>query len=234
MNTATVQKRPNSAVSKGLMAGVGIAIGYTPAAITFGLLAKSTGLSFIETFAMSVFVYAGAAQYMALNLIAIGTGAFEIIFTTFIVNIRHLLMSATVSEKLEDTHPKKKAGLAFGITDEVFAVTTTQEGKMKAAFLFGVALIAYSSWVINTAIGYYVGAILPDSLQQSMAIALYAMFIALLMPSLKKHRKVVSLAILAALLNSIFSLFLPTGWSIICATVGSSIAIELIERKGRT
>ncbi|WP_026675442.1 AzlC family ABC transporter permease [Alkalihalobacterium bogoriense] len=234
MNTATVQKRPNSAVYKGLMAGVGIAIGYTPAAITFGLLAKSTGLSFIETFAMSVFVYAGAAQYMALNLIAIGTGAFEIIFTTFIVNIRHLLMSASVSEKLVDTHPIKKAGLAFGITDEVFAVTTTQEGKMKAAFLFGVALIAYSSWVINTAIGYYVGAILPDSLQQSMAIALYAMFIALLMPSLKKHRKVVSLAILAALLNSIFSLFLPTGWSIICATVGSSIAIELIERKGRT
>jgi len=217
---------------KGCYAGSGIAIGYLPAAITFGLLAKSTGLSAAETMAMSLFVYAGASQYMALNLIALGTGAFEIIFTTFIVNIRHLLMSATVSDKVEDEHAFIKAIYSFGITDEVFAVTTTREGKLSTKFVFGVAAIAYASWVMNTGLGYLVGSILPETLQQGMAIALYAMFIALLIPSVKKHRKVLLLAIFAAVSNSIFSLFLPSGWSIIAATLLASFFIAAFEKGG--
>src|SRR5690625_2594027 len=139
---------------------------------------------------MSMFVYAGATQYMALNLIAIGTGAFEIIFTTFIVNIRHLLMSAAVSQKVEKDHPVKKALYSFGITDEVFAMLTTQKNILKTNFIFGVGAIAYTSWVVSSAIGYAIGAVLPKTLQMSMGIALYAMFIALLMPALKKERKV--------------------------------------------
>ncbi len=102
-------------------------------------------------------MFAGAAQYMAINLIAIGTGAFEIIFTTCIVNIRHLLMTAAVGERVEDAHPLIKAGYAFGITDEVFAITTTKEGTVRTGFVFGVALIAYTSWNVNTLIGYAVG-----------------------------------------------------------------------------
>ncbi|WP_078555295.1 AzlC family ABC transporter permease [Bacillus alkalicellulosilyticus] len=231
MATITLSERLQ--ITKGLLAGIGIAIGYTPAALTFGLLAKSTGLTFYETLAMSTFVFAGAAQYMALTLIALGTGAFEIIFTTFIVNIRHLLMSASVSEKIERTHPLKKATMAFGITDEVFAVTATQQGKVTSSFVIGVAAISYGSWVINSGLGYAAGSILPNVLQESMAIALYAMFIALLMPSLKRHRKVLSLAIIAAMLNLLFSLFMPNGWSIICATLVSAVGVEVIAGKGR-
>ncbi|MCL7748177.1 AzlC family ABC transporter permease [Halalkalibacter alkaliphilus] len=230
--STTVLSNQKTPFARGLLAGSSIAIGYLPAALTFGLLAKSTGLTFLETMAMSLFVYAGAAQYMALNLIAIGTGAFEIIFTTFIVNIRHLLMSASVRERIDDDHPIIKALYSFGITDEVFAVTTTQEGHVKTGFIIGVSTVAYISWVINSGIGYFVGTILPPTLQQSMGIALYAMFIALLMPSIKKHRKVVFLAVSAALFNSIFSLFLPSGWSIIIATLLSSAGIELIYRNG--
>ncbi|MFC0469351.1 AzlC family ABC transporter permease [Halalkalibacter kiskunsagensis] len=231
MSTTTLTTQ-RSAFSKGLLAGSSIALGYFPAALTFGLLAKSTGLTLIETVAMSLFVYAGAAQYMALNLIAIGTGAFEIIFTTFIVNIRHLLMSASVRERVENDHPIVKALYSFGITDEVFAVTTTQEGHVKTGFVVGVATIAYISWVINSGIGYFVGTVLPETLQQSMGIALYAMFIALLMPSIKKHQKVIVLAGSAAVCNSIFSLFMPNGWSIIIATLLVSAGIELFHRKG--
>jgi 4-azaleucine resistance transporter AzlC len=230
--STTALPTQRSSFSKGLVVGSSIAIGYLPAALTFGLLAKSTGLSFFETMAMSLFVYAGAAQYMALNLIAIGTGAFEIIFTTFIVNIRHLLMSASVRERIEDDHPIVKSLYSFGITDEVFAVTTTQEGPIKSGFVIGVATIAYISWVVNSGVGYFVGTILPATLQESMAIALYAMFIALLMPSLKKHRKVVSLAVSAAVLNSLFSLILPSGWSIIAATLLASAAAEFFAQKG--
>ncbi len=217
---------------QGVLAGTSIAIGYVPAALAFGLLAKGTGLSFMETVAMSLFVYAGAAQYMALNLIAIGTGAFEIIFTTFIVNIRHLLMSASVREKIEDDHPLIKATYAFGITDEVFAVTTTRAGTIKTGFIFGVALIAYASWCINSGIGYLVGSFLPTTIQESMGIALYAMFIALLMPALKKQRKVAVLATSAAVFNCLLSLFLPGGWSIILATLLSSAGVEWLLHKG--
>ncbi|MBU8908358.1 AzlC family ABC transporter permease [Desertibacillus haloalkaliphilus] len=230
MATTSVTK-PKSEFPRGVVAGIGIAIGYFPAALTFGLLAKSTGLTFLEAVLMSSFVFAGAAQYMALNLIALGTGALEIIFTTFIVNIRHLLMSASVSEKLEHDHPIKKAICAFGITDEVFAVTTTQERKVTTSFVLGVGVIAYGSWVLHSALGFLVGSALPQTIQESMAIALYAMFIALLMPSLKKHRKVVSLAISAAMFNTLFVFFLPSGWSIIAATILSSLLIELVEKK---
>ncbi|WP_096198973.1 AzlC family ABC transporter permease [Bacillus sp. FJAT-45350] len=228
---ATTVMSQKTDFQRGLIAGISIAIGYAPAALTFGLLAKATGLSLAEATAMSVFVFAGAAQYMALNLIALGTGAFEIIFTTFIVNIRHLLMSASVSEKVEPDHPFKKALYSFGITDEVFAVTTTQEGQVKSGFIIGVATIAYSSWVLNSALGHMVGSILPQTLQESMAIALYAMFIALLVPSLKKHRKVISLALIAAVLNSLLSMVIPSGWSIIFATLVAAVAIEFFEKK---
>lgn len=228
----TASKKVSSSFSQGLLTGSSIAIGYLPAALTFGLLAKGTGLTLIETIAMSLFVYAGATQYMALNLIALGTGAVEIIFTTFIVNIRHLLMSAAVRGKVEDDHPLIKAIYSFGITDEVFAVITTKQGAIKTGFVFGVAVMAYLSWTINSAIGYVVGAFLPTTLQESMGIALYAMFIALLMPSMKKHRKVVLLAGSAAVFNTLFSLLLPSGWSIILATLCAAAGIEWLTKEG--
>lgn len=118
---------------KGLQAGVSIAIGYAPVALTFGLLAKTAGLSFIETVLMSMVVFAGASQYMALSLISLGTSTYEIIFTTFIVNIRHFLMSTALNEKAEDDKLMKKALYSFGITDESFSVIATKDGVQKLA-----------------------------------------------------------------------------------------------------
>ncbi|WP_017726883.1 AzlC family ABC transporter permease [Halalkalibacterium ligniniphilum] len=231
--STSILTHQKSEFSRGLLAGMTIAIGYMPAALTFGLLAKGTGLTFLETVAMSIFIFAGASQYMALNLLAIGTGAFEIIFTTFIVNIRHLLMSAAVREKMEDDHPFKRAITAFGITDEVFAMVATQNERVKTSYIMGVALLAYVSWVGHSAIGYVAGTALPATLQQSMGIALYAMFIALLMPSLRKHRYVLLLAGSAALFNLLFSMFLPSGWAIICATLLASIGYEGVKHLRR-
>ncbi|WNF35807.1 AzlC family ABC transporter permease [Bacillaceae bacterium IKA-2] len=228
--SATLQSH-KSDFRKGIIAGISIALGYLPVALTFGFIAETTGLSLLETIGMSAFVFAGAAQYMSLSLLAVGTGALEIIFTTFIINIRHLLMSTAISEKAEQDHPLIKAIYAFGITDEVFAVTSTKEGKLTSLYIGGVALIAYSSWVINSGIGYVIGTSLPQTLQQSMSIALYALFIALLVPSLKKHRKIIFLAVLAAILNSILTLFIPSGWAIIIATLASAILIEFLYDK---
>jgi 4-azaleucine resistance transporter AzlC len=221
----------------GLQGGLSIAIGYMPVALTFGLLAKTTGLTVAETVLMSMLVFAGAAQYISLSLIAVGTGILEIILTTFIVNIRHFLMSASLSEKLEEDVLYKKLTYAFGITDETFTVISVKEGKVQTGFAFGVILISYGSWVINSGIGYFIGEILPAFLQASMTIALYAMFVGLLVPSMKKSIKVTFLAVTAGALNSVllFTTNLSNGWSIVMATLVSAILVEavvMIKRKG--
>ncbi|KAB2337154.1 AzlC family ABC transporter permease [Cytobacillus depressus] len=223
--------KSQSEFRKGLQSGISISIGYIPVALTFGLLAKTTGLSFSETVLMSFVVFAGASQYISLSLLSLGTGIFEIILTTFIVNIRHFLMSSALNERCEDDDLVHKAVYSFGITDESFSVAAMNEGKVTTGYMYGLNLIGYFSWGIATGFGYLLGASLPQTLQESMTIALYAMFIGLLVPSMKKSVKVVFLAALAACFNTIFTLTetLSTGWAIVAATLLSSVIVELIE-----
>lgn len=221
--------------SAGLKAGSSIAIGYFPIALTFGLLAKTTGLSLWEATAMSIFVFAGAAQYISLSLIAAGVAPAVIIINTFIVNIRHFLMTASLNEKMQPDARWKKALYAFGVTDESFSVLAIQkEDKVRTTFAAGVIAISYGSWVVFTALGHLIGANLPAFLQAAMSIALYAMFVGLLVPSMRGNRKVVSLAIIAALFNSLFYFtgWLSTGWAILVSTLASAIIIEIISSKG--
>ncbi|WP_041638714.1 AzlC family ABC transporter permease [Anoxybacillus flavithermus] len=217
----------------GIKSGVAIAIGYAPVALTFGLLAKSTGLSIVETTLMSMIVFAGAAQYISLNLLSLGTGPFEIILTTFILNIRHFLMSASLNEKAEHDPLWKKALYAFGITDETFSVAAMKEGTVSASYMFGLIFISYSSWVINSAIGHIVGAYLPESVQVSLSVALYAMFVGLLIPAVKTERKALWLAVCAGAINCVLLLWLnvPKGWAIVIATIVSAIFIQWIGEK---
>ncbi|QVY62816.1 AzlC family ABC transporter permease [Cytobacillus gottheilii] len=216
---------------KGLHSGLSIAIGYAPIALTFGLLAKSTGLTLAETVMMSMIVFAGASQYMSLTMLTLGTSIFEIITTTFIVNIRHFLMSAALNEKAEDDSTLSKAVYSFGITDETFSIAAVKEGKITAGYMLGVNLIAYASWVVFSGVGHVIGASIPAVLQDSMSVALYAMFIGLLVPSIKKGVKVVILAATSACLNSIFTVTesLSTGWSIVAATLISAVVVEAVQ-----
>lgn len=231
--STTVLVKKQSDFRSGIQAGLSIAIGYMPIALTFGLLAKTTGLSVTETVMMSLIVFAGASQYIALQLIAVGTGVFEIILTTFILNIRHFLMCASLNEKVEEDHPVKKALYSFGVTDETFSVAAVKEGTVTTGYMFGVISVSYGSWVAFSGVGHVIGSSLPSVLQQSMSVALYAMFIGLLVPSLKKQRKVVVLAASAAVLNTIFSFFMEPGWSIVSATLVSAIGIEAVVQLGR-
>ncbi len=221
---------------QGLQSGLSIAIGYMPIALAFGLLAKNTGISLAHTVGMSLLVFAGASQFMALGLLALGTGAVEIVFSTFIVNIRHMLMSMSINEKAIQESTLRRLIYAFGITDEVFAVASTRDGVVGSNYLYGLGLMAYSSWVINSGIGYAAGSALPEAFQQGMSIALYAMFIGLLLPSVKKYRKALFLSGTAALLNAGLVTFFPAGWAIIGATIGAVGLLELVQssRKDRT
>ncbi|RFU63547.1 branched-chain amino acid ABC transporter permease [Peribacillus saganii] len=233
----TITEKQTSDFRQGIQSGVSIAIGYFPIALTYGLLAKTTGLTMAETVAMSIFVFAGAAQYVSLSLLTSGTGIFEIVLTTFILNIRHFLMSTALNEKSTDDRLWKKAGYAFGVTDETFSVAATKDGTVSAGYMYGVISVSYSSWVVFSGLGYLFGASLPKTLQESMSVALYAMFIGLLVPSMKGSMKVIYLAALAACFNSIFTIsgMLKTGWAIVTATLLSAILVELVEyfKKGK-
>lgn len=228
--STTYRESEQAYFKKGVLDGLPISIGYMPVALTFGLIAGATGLSALESVLMSFIVYAGAAQYMALSMIALGSGALEIIVSTFIVNLRHILMSASIHERAEESSKKTRAAYAFGLTDEVFAVVSSQEKPIRTPYIFGVGSIAYASWVIFTWVGYYAGSFLPEVLQEGMGIALFALFIALLVPSVKSQgRAVVLLAFLAAIFNSIFQIFMATGWSIMFATIAALAIFELLE-----
>jgi 4-azaleucine resistance transporter AzlC len=214
----------------GMKYGTSIAIGYIPIAITFGLLAKSHNIpSYIST-AMSFLVFAGASQFIAVQLISLGASSWEIIFTTFILNFRHFLMSSSLSQKLPQGISKKILYLlSFGITDETFAMASLkEEKKLNPYFILGLNSIAFISWNIGTWIGIFAANGLPQILRTSMGIALYAMFIALLVPSIKGSKQVLIVSLLSIGLNSLIHYMpllsrLSSGWAIIISTVISAL-----------
>jgi len=208
----------------GFLAGAPVFIGYFSAAVAFGVLARAGGISLRESFLFSALVFAGASQFMALNLLQAQIAAVEIILATLLVNSRHLVMSAALAARL----PEKRSWLilpaAFGVTDETFAVAATREQSFGPVFLLSLGVTAYSGWVGGTVTGYLLGTTLPPALQNSMGIALYAMFAAILIPEFKKTRHALFLATGAGILHTVLTWggFFSPGWNLIAAMVLSA------------
>lgn len=175
---------------------------------------------------MSVGIYAGAAQMMAAEMIHASTGFWIIVLSVFILNLRHIIMSAYVSHEF---HPKSKwlrFACAFGVTDEVFALTSSDPDARtgrSAYYFLGAALAAYLSWLAGTAIGLF-AMFLPEEIRDSLAICLYAMFIALLVPSVRKRKSLFWLVLISALLNTLFVQFMNSGAAMICASLTAALA----------
>ncbi len=224
---------------QGLKASIPIAIGYIPIAITFGLVAKSAGISDYITLLMSFLVFAGASQFVGVNLIALGTNPWEIVLTTFILNLRHSLMSASLSMRIDASLSKGwRYLLAFGITDETFSVASMQKAQLLSPwFIIALNMLAYSAWLFGTWAGIFLASGLPASLQASMGIALYAMFIGLLVPSLRNSRPILLVVLISMTIS--FSLsWLPftqtisAGWKIIISTMIAALAAAIIYPQG--
>lgn len=209
---------------RGVQAGLPIVLGYFPIAVTYGVLAAQSGISLIDLTLMSVLVFAGASQFMAANMIAVGTSAIEIIVATFVLNFRMSVLNLSFMNIVRDAIPlKSRVALSFLLTDESFAVSIAHkdEAKKKKAFLFflGIHLAAYVSWLSGSFVGGLLGEIIPEQISQSMGVALYALFIGLLVPAVKKELRVALVAVIAMLINVIFSQFVSSGWAIVLGTV---------------
>ena len=220
----------------GVKAGIPIALGYLPIAITFGILSVQAGLTPALATGMSIWVFAGASQFIAVNLLQSQVHFFEIILTTFILNLRHLLMSTSLSRRLA-SNPLISSLLAFGITDETFVVATVDndQKEIRASFFLGLILTAYFGWVSGTFLGSYFSTIIPANFAVGMSVALYAMFIGLLIPSMKKSWQISFIAVLSGTLSWLFSMMFPdlsSGWTIIIATlVATTVGFLLPEKK---
>ncbi len=209
----------------GLISAMPMIIGFFPIAMAFGLLAKNTGVNFRDTTLFSAMVFAGASQFMALDLIADGVSFGSIILATFLLNLRHLVMSASLSLRLKDVKRSWLPLVGFGITDETFSVASFRKEKITIPYILVLFFTSYGSWVLGTIAGYLMGSILPQSLQSSLSIGLYAMFVGLLVPELKGSKNILYLAIIGAILYSIiyYTGILHSGWDIIFGIVITSL-----------
>lgn len=202
-----------------------IALGYFPVSFTFGLMAVRGGIPVWIVILISMTNLTSAGQFAGTNLIIAGAGFAEIAVTTFVINIRYMLMSLSLSQRIiQGMSNIKRWIMSFGITDETFTVAAMQKKEITFAFMTGLELLPYIGWALGTSAGAIVCTLLPETLQNSMGIALYAMFIALVIPAAKKSRAAFVVAACAILISSIlkwipiFSM-VSTGWRIIIATL---------------
>lgn len=222
--------RRKDEIKEGFKVGLPLTLGYFPVAMAFGLLAKNTGISFRDTGLFSMMVFAGASQFMALDLILANVTTGGIILATFLLNLRHMVMSASLSLKLENIKKKWLPLVAFGITDESFSVLSFHEGKLSLPFILALQSSGYFSWLGGTLVGFLVGEVLPKSLQTSLGVGLYAMFISLLAPEIKKSRDVLYLSLMSAIIYIIISYLniFNSGWDIILGIIISAALGVLI------
>jgi len=164
-------------------------VGAVPFGIIFGALADTAGLSFGAAMGMSLFVFAGSAQFVALGLAASGTPWPMIVVTTFVVNLRHLLYSATMVPFYRNLPQVWKMVLAFGLTDETFAVAVTRYGKPdgvtgKRYYNLGSMVFMYLNWNLCTLIGLTAGKTFPEISRWGLDFAMPATFIGIVIPYL--------------------------------------------------
>lgn len=220
-------------IQEGVVSALPVVIGYLPVAIAFGLLAKNTGISFGDTGLFSILIYAGASQFMALDLIIAGVSTGSIILATFLLNLRHMMMTASLSLKLKDIKRPYLPLIAYGVTDETFSVLSFSDKELNLPFVLTVNILSNLSWIGGTLIGFLVGEILPKSLQSSLSIGLYAMFAALLFPQFKKEKSILKLSIITAGIYMLiyYTKIFTSGWDIIIGIILSSALGVLIFNK---
>lgn len=209
-----------SALRTAWLVSLPVVMGYLPIGFAYGLLANKAGLSPFNTVCMSLMVYAGSAQLIAVGLFASGVPATSIILTTFVVNLRHLLMSAALAPHLRAWRSNQLFAFAYELTDETFAIHSTRfpQGQTTPSEAIGINLICQAAWVSGTLLGVLAGQLVSDVRPFGLDYALIAMFIALLMYQLKDRRTLL-VALLAGGLSTTLLLSGMDRWNVILATI---------------
>lgn len=176
----------------GLKSGVPIALGYFAVSFAFGVTAVSKGLTALIATFMSMTNLTSAGQLAGLSIVAACGSVVEIIITQIVINARYFLMSLSLSQKLNSKFKLLDRILcAFGITDEIFAVASSRSGKISSSFMYGLILLPFVGWTIGTLSGALLGNVMPPIIMNALSLALYAMFIAIIIPACINDKKII-------------------------------------------
>ncbi len=217
---------------KGVRHGIPIALGYLSVSFGFGIQMIQKGFDIWIAAVISLTNLTSAGQLAGLTVMAAGGTYLEMALTQLVVNLRYSLMGISLSQKLDKTFTTPRRCLAaFGITDEIFAVASSQEGKLTARYLYGMILTAFLGWVAGTLFGAAAGQLLPAEVTSAMGLALYGMFLAIMIPPCRKSRGVLAVVVIAALCSILFRYvltFVSSGFAIIICTVAAAAVGALL------
>lgn len=210
---------------QGFKDGIPIALGYLSVSFSLGIMVLAEGLTVFQGALMSAVNVTSAGEFAGLKIIAAGGTILEMIMTQFIINLRYALMSLSLSQKLsEDMKWWQRLIVAFANTDEIFAVAMAHQKSVTFTYMLGLQSLPIVGWVLGTVLGGVAASLMPPALSIAMGVALYGMFIAIVVPVAKKSRPVMIVALIAILISCclyyipVFD-FISDGIGIIIATV---------------
>ena len=221
---------------KGMSHGLPVALGYFSVSFGFGIKAVMSGLSPFAASVISLTSLTSAGQAAGVDIIAAGGTLLEMILVQLTINLRYSLMSLSLSQKLDKKFTMPHRLLAsYGITDEIFAVCSSQPGLLTPAYMYGMIFIAAIGWVSGTFVGASAGEILPQSVSSAMGIVLYGMFLAIIIPPARKEKSILFVISLSAVLSLLFYYafrFVSSGFAmIICAVISAAAGAILFPHK---
>lgn len=217
-------------IRNGCKDGVPIALGYFSVSFSFGIMAMSGGLTIFQAALTSLTNMTSAGQFAGLQIIVAGGALLEMAATQLIINLRYALMSLSLSQKLSgEVSMWQRFVIAFANTDEIFAVAMGHKKELTFPYMVGLQVLPILGWTSGTAFGAAAGSMLPAAVNSALSVALYGMFMAVVIPAAKRSRPILFTVILAALMSCILY-YVPAfsgisaGMSIILCTVAAAAA----------
>lgn len=214
---------------KGLKDGIPICIGYFSVSFAFGIFAVENGLSVLQAVIISLTNLTSAGQLAGVPIMANGS-LIELAISQLVINSRYSLMSVSLSQKFSpNVKLRDKLLIAYGNTDEIFAVSVSQKGEIGKKYMCGLILLPVLGWTSGTFLGAVAGNILPAIVTAALGLAIYGMFTAIVVPVAKKEKATALCVLLAIALSCMFRYLpllknVPSGFTvIICAVVASAI-----------
>lgn len=218
-------------IKMGMHHGIPIALGYFSVSFTFGLMGVSAGFAWWQVVLISMLNITSAGQFAGLDIMIAGGSLLEMALSQFIINIRYALMSLSLSQKVERTFKTThRIFLSAGITDEIFAVAMSQPHKITSSYFLGLFFVPYIGWSGGTAVGALAGGILPVMVRECLGIAIYGMFLAIILPKARENRAYLFVILLAVGMSCGFAVIpvlnkISSGFVIIiCAVFASAMA----------
>ena len=214
-----------TAFAAGVKDGIPICLGYLAVSFTFGIMAKNANLSVWEAVLISATNVTSAGQFAGLSLITAGASYLEMAFTQLIINLRYCLMSCALSQKLsQDTPFFHRFFISYGVTDEIFGISVSLKDKLHPFYSYGAISVAVPGWVMGTFLGIVSGNILPERVISALSVALYGMFIAIIIPPSRGNKVIggiVAISMAASLIFSIAPVLcqISSGFRIIILTI---------------